>query len=56
MALKNLLRNRQADRVSNTLLDLLLQQNATTQLQNTVKSLGGDPAIFDAEDEGDEEY
>ena len=56
MALANLSRNRQADRVSNTLLDLVLQQNASTQLQNTVKSLGGNPAIFDAEDEGDEEY
>ena len=55
MALANLLRNRQADRVSNTLLDLVLQQNASTQLQNTVKSLGGDPAIFEAEEE-DEEY
>ena len=40
MALANLLRNRQADRVSNTLLDLVLQQNASTQLQNTLKSLG----------------
>ena len=56
MALANLLRNRQADRVSNTLLDLVMQQNASTQLQNTVKDLGGDPAIFDAEDEGDEDY
>ena len=55
MALANLLRNRQADRVSNTLLDLVLQQNASTQLNNTVKQLGGDPAIFDAE-EGDDEY
>jgi hypothetical protein len=55
MALANLLRNRQADRVSNTLLDLVLQQNASTQLQNTVKSLGGDPAIFDAE-EGDDGF
>ena len=51
MALANLLQNRQADRVSNTLLDLVLQQNASTQLNNTVKSLGGDPAIFDAEEE-----
>ena len=55
MALANLLRNRQADRVSNTLLDLVLQQNASTQLNNTVKSLGADAAIFEAE-EGDEEY
>ena len=54
MALANLLRNRQTDRVSNTLLDLVLQQNASTQLQKTVNSLGGDPAIFDAEEE--EEY
>ena len=50
-----ILRNRQADRVSNILLDLVLQQNSSTNLQNTVKSLGGDPAIFDAEDEVDEE-
>ena len=56
MALASLLRNRQADRVSNTLLDLVLQQNASTNLQNTVKSLGGDPAIFDAEEGEDEEY
>ena len=56
MALANLLRNRQADRVSNSLLDLVLQQNSSTNLQNTVKSLGGDPAIFDAEDKEDEEY
>ena len=55
MALANLLRNRQADRVSNTLLDLVLQQNASTQLQNTVKSLGGDAAIFEAA-EGDDDY
>jgi hypothetical protein len=55
MALASLLRNRQADRVSNTLLDLVLQQNSSTNLQNTVKSLGGNPAIFEAEDEGDEE-
>jgi hypothetical protein len=53
MALASLLKNRQADRVSNTLLDLVLQQNASTQLQNTVKSLGGDPAIFDAGEEGE---
>jgi len=55
MALANLLRNRQADRVSNSLLDLVLQQNSSTNLQNTVKSLGGD-AIFDAEEGEDEEY
>lgn len=54
MALANLLQNRQADRVSNTLLDLVLQQNASTQLKNTMISPGGDPAIFDAE--VDEEY
>ena len=34
-----------------TLLDLVIQQNASTQLQKTVKSLGGDQAIFDAEEE-----
>jgi hypothetical protein len=56
MALANLLRNRQADRVSNTLLDLVLQQNASTQLENTVKSLGGDAAIFEAGEADDEEY
>ena len=56
MALASLLRNRQADRVSNTLLDLVLQQNSSTNLQNTVKSLGGDPAIFEAEAGEDEEY
>ena len=55
MALANLLRNRQADRVSNTLLDTVLQQNASTQLKRTVASLGADPAIFDAEEE-EEEY
>ena len=54
MALANLLRNRQADRVSNTLLDIVLQQNASTQLNKTVASLGGDPAIFDAEEEKEE--
>ena len=54
MALANLLRNRQADRVSNTLLDLVLQQNASTQLNNSVKQLGGDPAIFEAEEAEDE--
>jgi hypothetical protein len=56
MALANLLQNCQADRVSNTLLDLVLQQNSSTNLQNTVKSLGGDPAIFDAEEGEDEDY
>ena len=56
MALANLLRNRQADRVSNTLLDLVLQQNASTNLQNTVKELTNNPAIFDAEEGEDEEY
>ena len=56
MALSNLLRNRQTDRVSNTLLDLVLQQNASTKLNKTVLSLGGDPAIFDVEEEEDEEY
>ena len=55
MALANLLRNRQADRVSNTLLDLVLQQNASTQLNNTVKDLTNNPAIFDAE-EGDDGF
>ena len=55
MALANLLRNRQADRVSNTLLDLVLQQNASTQLNNSVKQLGGDPAILIAE-EGDDGF
>ena len=55
MALANLLRNRQADRVSNTLLDIVLQQNVSAQLNKTVASLGGDPAIFDAEEE-EEEY
>ena len=53
MALANLLRNRQADRVSNSLLDLVLQQNASTQLENTVKDLTNNAAIFDAE-EGEE--
>ena len=53
MALANFLRNRQADRVYNTLLDLVLQQNASTQLNKSVASLGGDPAIFDAEEEDD---
>ena len=48
MALANLLRNRQADRVSNMLLDIVLQQNASIQLNKTVASLGGDPAIFNA--------
>ena len=56
MALANLLRNRQADRVSNSLLDLVLQQNASTNLQNTVKELTNNPAIFDAEEAEDEEY
>ena len=55
MALANLLRNRQADRVSNTLLNLFLKQNASTQLNKTIVSLGGVPAIFDEENE-DEEY
>ena len=50
MALANLLRNRQADRVSNTLLDLVLQQNASTQTNKTMQSLGGDLAIFEAEE------
>ena len=54
MALANLLKNKQVDRVSNTLLDLVLQQNASTQLSKTIASLGGDPAIFDAEDEKEE--
>ena len=54
MALANLLRNCKADRVSNTLLDLVLQQNAWAQLQKKVKSLGGDPAIFEAEEDGEE--
>ena len=51
MELANLLRNRQAGRVSNTLLDLVLQQNASTKLKNRVPSLRGDPAIFEAEKE-----
>lgn len=55
MALANLLRNRQADRVSNTLLNIVLQQNASTQRNKTVASLGGDPVIFDTEEE-EEEY
>ena len=56
MALANLLRNRQADRVSNTLLDLVLQQNASTQLNNTVKDLTNNPAIFDAGEEGEDGF
>ena len=55
MALASLLRNWQADRVFNTLLDLELQQNASTQLDKTVEVFGGGPAIFDAEEE-EEEY
>ena len=54
MALANLLRNKQADCVSNTPLDQLLQQNASTQLNKTVVSLGREPSIFEAEEE--EEY
>ena len=50
MALANLSRNRPADRVFNTLLDIVLQQNSFTQLNKTVASLGGDVAIFEAEE------
>ena len=46
MALANLLRNKQVDRMSNTLLGLMLQRNASTQLNKTVVGLGGDPAFL----------
>lgn len=51
MALANLLRNMQADLVSNSLLDLVLEQNTSTNLGKTFQSLSG-TAIFD---EGDDE-
>jgi hypothetical protein len=37
-------------------LNLVLQQNASTQLNKTVQFLGGNPAIFEAEEDKDEEY
>ena len=55
MALANLLRNRQADRVSNLLLHLVLQQDASTNLENTVQSLRH-RAIFEEGEEEGEEY
>ena len=46
MALANLLRNKQADHVSNSLLDIVLEQNTSTNLEQTIELFSG-PAIFD---------
>ena len=51
MALANLLRNRQAGRISNMLFDLVLQQNASTDLDSAVQSLSGPTTFEEREDE-----
>ena len=57
MVLAGLLKSRQADRLSNNLLDAVLEQNKTTRLATSMQTLqeGTDLAIFNADSSDDEQ-
>ena len=57
MALAGLLKSRQADRLSNNLLDAVLEQNKTTRPVPSLQKLqeGTDVAIFNADSSDDED-